>query len=95
MDLPGREVPGDVNAVRDADLPVSCDPLMLEETRRAVNQLKSWKVSGGCGIYAELLRAGRATAVLWLHTLLCTIWKKAIIPNDWRGRCRSDLGGKW
>ena len=30
MWTPGREFPGDVNAVRDADPPVSCDPPTLE-----------------------------------------------------------------
>ena len=67
----GREFPGDVDAVRDA--PVSCDPPILEKTRRALNQPKSGKASGGCGIYAEMLRAGGAAALLWLHTLLCSI----------------------
>ena len=52
---PGREFPGDVDAVRDANPHVSCDPPTLEETRRAVNQLKSGKAPGGCGIYAEMV----------------------------------------
>ena len=47
-------------------------------------QLKSGKASGGCGIYAEMLRAGGAAALLWLHTLLCSIWITAVIPTDWR-----------
>ena len=29
-------------------------------------------------------RLGEATALLWLHTLLCTIWNTGIIPTDWR-----------
>ena len=69
MWTPGREFPGVVDAVRDADPPVSCDPPTLEETRRAVNQLKSGKAPGGYGIHAEMLRAGGAAALLWLHTL--------------------------
>ena len=32
---PDREFPGDYDAVRDADPPVSCDPPTLEETKRA------------------------------------------------------------
>ena len=64
--------------------PVSCDPPTLEETRRAVNQLKSGKAPGGCGIYAEMFKAGGAAALLWLHTLLCSIWNTGIIPTDWR-----------
>ena len=31
-----------------------------------------------------MLRAGRAAAFLWLHTLLCSIWNTGIIPTDWR-----------
>ena len=67
------EFPGDVDVVRDADPSVSCDPPTLEETRRAVNQLKSGKAPGECDINAEMLRAGGAAALLWLHTLLCSI----------------------
>ena len=70
MWTPDREFPGDVDAVRDADLPpVSCDTPMLEETRWAVNELKSGKVHEGCGIYAVMLKAVGPAALLCLHTL--------------------------
>ena len=52
-----------------------------------MNQLKSGKATGGCGIYAEMLVAGRASqavALLLLRTLLCSIWNTGIIPTDWR-----------
>ena len=49
-----------------------------------MNQLKSGKLSGGCGIYAEILKAGGAAALLWLHTLLSSIWNTGIITTDWR-----------
>ena len=49
-----------------------------------MNQLKSGKAPEGCGIYAEMLNAGGAAALLWLHTLLCSIWNAGIIPTDWR-----------
>ena len=52
-----REFPVGVDSVRYADPPVSCDPPTLEETRRAVKQLKSRKVPGGCGIHSEMLKA--------------------------------------
>ena len=39
---------------------MACDPPILEETRRALNQLNSGKYHRGCGIYAEMLRAGGA-----------------------------------
>ena len=75
--------PGDVDAVRNAYPPVNCDPPTLEENR-AVNQLKSGKAFGGCGIYAEMLKAVGAAALLWSHTLLCSTWNSGIIPTDWR-----------
>ena len=37
VDPHGREFSGNVDAVRDADHPVNCDPPTLEETRGAVN----------------------------------------------------------
>ena len=49
-----------------------------------MNQLKSGKAPGGYGIYAEMLRARGAAALLWLHTHLCSIWNTGIIPTDWR-----------
>ena len=33
-------------------------------------QLKSGKAPGGCGIYAEMLKVGRAAALPWLHTVV-------------------------
>ena len=69
--LPGREFPGDVDAVRDADPPVSCDPPTLEEIRRAVSQLKSGKAPGGWGIYAEMLKAGGP--LLFCGCTLCCV----------------------
>ena len=71
-----REFSGEVDAVPDAldaNPLVSCDPPTLVETRRAVNQLRSGKALRGCGIYAEMLKTGGAAALLWLHTLLCSI----------------------
>ena len=56
--------PGDVDAVRDAAPLVGCDPPALEETRRAVNQLESGEAPRVRGIYAEVLKAGGAAALL-------------------------------
>ena len=80
---PRREFPEDVDAVRDADPRVSCDPPNLEETRKAVKELECGKVPGECGILSEMLKAGRA-APSFGCTLLCSIWKTWIIPTDWR-----------
>ena len=92
--FPGREFPRDVDAVRDADPLVSCDPPTLEETRRAVNQLKSGKAPGGCGIYDEMLRAGEAAALLWLHTFMFQLEHENHPDRLKTGRCRSYLEGK-
>ena len=49
-----------------------------------MKQLKNWKATGGCGIYAGMLRAGGAGSFLSFHTLLCSIRNTGIILTDWR-----------
>ena len=46
MDPLDREFPGDGAPVPNAGTPVGCDPPTLDETRRAVDQLKGVKASG-------------------------------------------------
>ena len=60
-------------------------------TRRAVNQLKSGKAPRGCGIYAEMLRAGEPAALLWVHTLLCSFGTRGSSrpTGDWALSFRS------
>ena len=58
---------------------------------RAVNQLKSGKAPGGCDIYAEMLKAGEAAALLWLHTLMFRLKNKDHPDRLETGRCRSNL----
>ena len=77
MWIPDREFPGDSTAVQDAD------------PRMAVNQEgseppKNEDAHAGCHSYAEMLKAWGCGALLWLQTLLCTIWNTGIIPTDWR-----------
>ena len=89
-----REFPRDVDAVRDADPPASCDSPTLEETRRAVNQLKCGKAPEGCGIYAEMHRTGKRPPFCGCTfccvpfgtrgSSTCSIWNTKIIPTDWR-----------
>ena len=64
------ELERNVDADRMLALPVSCDQTSLDGTRWAVNYLKNGIARGACVIYAEMLKAGGAAAVLWLHTLL-------------------------
>ena len=82
MDRPDCEFLGDAAAVSDADLCGSCGPPSLDDTRVAVNQLKNGKALGGCGIYAETIKAEEAAELLWLHTLLCFILNTEVIPTD-------------
>ena len=57
-DPPERKIPGNANAVQDADSPVIRDPPTLEGTRRARNHLKSGKAHGRSVIYAEMRKGG-------------------------------------
>ena len=92
---PGRAFPGDVDAVRDADPTVSCDPPTLEETRRAVNQLKSGKAPGGCGIYRRDAQGGgsRRPSVV-AHSFMFHLEYGGHPDRLETGRCRSYLEGK-
>ena len=91
---PDREFPGDVDAVRDADPPVSCDTPNLEETSQTVKQLKSGKAPGGCSIYAEMFRAGEPPPFCGC-TLCCVPFGHGDHPDRLETeRCRFDLEGK-
>ena len=83
VDRTGRECPGDVDAVRDADPLASCDPPTLEETSRAVNQLKSGKAPEWCRIYADMLRAGSRRPSLVAQPFVFHL-EHGIIPTDCR-----------
>ena len=48
-----------------------------------MNQLKNGKAPRGCGIYAEMLKAGGAAVLLWLHSVVFRL-NTGIIPTDWR-----------
>ena len=63
-------------------IPCKLWSIILEKPRRAANQLKGRKVPGE-GIY-QMLKVGAADALLWLYTLLCSMWNTMIIPTDWR-----------
>ena len=47
-----------------------------------MNELKSAKAIGGCGIYAEILKSWEATTLLWLHTSLCSGTRGSSRPRD-------------
>ena len=56
-----------------ADPPISCDPPTLEETGKALEQLKDGKAPGTCGVYAEMLKAGGEPALKGLRRLFCSV----------------------
>ena len=49
-----------------------------------MNQLKTGKAPGECGICAEMHKTGGAAALLCLHILFCTIWSTGIILTIWK-----------
>ena len=60
----------------------SCDPPTLEETRKALEQLKDGKAPGTCGVYAEMLKASGESALKGLHRLFCSVRNSGVIPTD-------------
>ena len=87
-----REFPGDAAAVQDADPPLGSDPPTLDETRRAVNQLKNWE-SWSVRHLRRDAHCGGAAVILWLHTLLCSMAHGDHPDRLETGRC-SNLEGK-
>ena len=56
-----------------ADPPISCKAPTLEETRKALEQLKDGKANGKYGVYAEMLKASDESALKGLHRLFCSV----------------------
>ena len=69
--MPPMSRKSDVHRRCPMDQSVLCDPTVSEKITRAVSQLKSGKAPGSCGIYAEMLKAERAAALLWCT--LCSV----------------------
>jgi hypothetical protein len=58
-------------------------PPTLAEVQLALKQMKSGKAPGSDEITADLLKAGGATTVKWLHEMFVDIWKTEEIVEDW------------
>ena len=84
LDPPSCELSTEGVGILGADPPVSSDPPTLEEVRKGLGQLKDGKAPGVCGVYAEMLKAGGDAAILWLHTLICSVWNTGVVPPDWK-----------
>ena len=90
----GREVPGDVDANGDANSPVSSVPRTLEESRRAVNQLKAGKLLKGATSTLTCSCRGEPPPSVVAHSVVFHL-EHGYHPDGLEtGRCLSDLEGK-
>ena len=75
--------------VRQAEIHTA-EPLVPEpsaaEVELAIDKLKSHKSPGIDQIPAELNKAGGRTIFLEIHKLITSIWKKEILPEEWKER---------
>jgi hypothetical protein len=56
----------------------------LVEVEIAIGKLKSYKFPGIDRIPAELMKAGRETLHSEIHRLICCIWNKGKLPQQWK-----------
>jgi hypothetical protein len=50
----------------------------------AIGKLKSYKSPGTHNIPAELIKAGGETLYSGIHRLICCIWNKEELPQQWK-----------
>jgi len=56
----------------------------LFEVEIAIRKLKSYKSRGTDEIPAELIKAGGETLYSEIHRLICCIWNKEELPQQWK-----------
>jgi hypothetical protein len=56
----------------------------LVETETAIGKLKSYKSSGTDQIPAKLIKAGGETLYSEIQRLICCIWNKEELPQQWK-----------
>jgi hypothetical protein len=73
--------------VRQMDIHTT-EPLVPEpslvEVKIAIGKLKSYKSPGTDNIPAELIKAGGETLCSEIHRLICSIWNKEELPQQWK-----------
>jgi hypothetical protein len=76
-----------VHNVRQMDIHTA-EPLVPEpglvEVEIAIGKLKSCKSPGTDQILAELIKAGGETFYSEIHRLICCIWNKEELPQQWK-----------
>jgi hypothetical protein len=76
-----------VHDVRQIDIHTA-EPLVPElslvEVEIAIGKLKSYKSPGTDQIPAELIKAGGETLNSEIHRLICSIWNKEELPQQWK-----------
>jgi hypothetical protein len=73
--------------VKQMDIDTS-EPLVPEPSlvnvEIAIGKLKSYKSSGTDQIPAELIKVGGETLFSEIHKLICSIWNKEGLPQQWK-----------
>jgi hypothetical protein len=76
-----------VHDVRQMDIHTA-EPLIPEprlvEVETAIGKLKSYKSPGTDQIPTELIKAGGETLYSEIHRLICSIWNKEELPQQWK-----------
>jgi hypothetical protein len=76
-----------VHDVRQMDIHTA-EPLVPEpglvEVEIAIGKLKSYKSPGTDNIPAELIKAGGETSYSEIRRLICCIWNKEELPQQWK-----------
>jgi hypothetical protein len=66
----------------------TAEPLMPEpslvKVEIAIGKLKSYKSQGTDNIPIELIKAGSETLYSEIHRLICCIWNKEELPQQWK-----------
>jgi hypothetical protein len=76
-----------VHEVRQTDIHTA-EPLVPEpslvEVEIATGKLRSYKSPGTDQIQAEFIKAGGETLYSEIHRLICSIWNKEGLPQQWK-----------
>lgn len=56
----------------------------VEEVRSAINRLKNGKAPGEDQLSPELIKKGGGALTAQVHDIVCSVWEKETMPNDWK-----------